>query len=832
MLNSGLFAILLSGAAGGALVLHAARAYQGESGWGFALVLLIGLGFVAGMIELVWRDRRSVSLRRQCSNLPTHLADRPALEALRTGLSPRLRAEIDALLGGRRGAVEAPTFTGHLVGLLVMLGLLGTFLGFVDTLAGARMVLERSTDIDAIRNGLAAPLSGLTRSFGTSLAGVAASAALGLAAASVRRGEARARGALTHFAAGPLAPFTPAGRQLAALESLGRHGDALPRAADALTSAVARLESLSVDLVEAQRAGARLVATELGGAVRGTTSELSAAAERMAAAVAGAVDAAAATAGARLTTAAEAQFDAWSARFEARAEAQDAELSARLGSVTEALDRNLARVTQAEAARIDALGARLDETIVRMDRATERTAAAEAARTEQLAQRLSASVSAVTEAVVAAGAAEAARATALGDRLAEVVARTTTAVSQASAAEEARSAALAARAVSDAEALQSRLSQVTETVAARLDALVAAVTSGWERLDTESQARAGALGETLGGFREGVLAAQASLAEGATALRAALNALGEGTAGLETAVSARMTEHVAALDQSLAREADRFIAAQAARADEAATVLQRVDAELARHLTALGEGLAAPLAEVARTASAAPQAAAQVVEAAAARWHEAGLRDAARDQALEALLLRLDALAARLDATGELHSRLFTEAMQSGRAAAEAAEARAEARLATLGQQVAVSIERQAERLAELETHFTQAREAGGSALAATLSDHAKHLGEGLDTTGAMVREAAELVRAGGAELSAVAEMFADAVDRYRESSDSWRQTLGGLEDALARGGSGSGDAGQIMGHYLDQTREIFGDTLRFQRELFSELRALRGAAT
>ena len=95
-----------------------------------------------------------------------------------------------------------------------------------------------------------------------------------------------------------------------------------------------------------------------------------------------------------------------------------------------------------------------------------------------------------------------------------------------------------------------------------------------------------------------------------------------------------------------------------------------------------------------------------------------------------------------------------------------------------------------------------------------------------------MVREAAELVRAGGAELSAVAEMFADAVDRYRESSDSWRQTLGGLEDALARGGSGSGEAGQIMGNYLDQTREIFGDALRFQRELFSELRALRGATT
>ena len=33
------------------------------------------------------------------------------------------------------------------------------------------------------------------------------------------------------------------------------------------------------------------------------------------------------------------------------------------------------------------------------------------------------------------------------------------------------------------------------------------------------------------------------------------------------------------------------------------------------------------------------------------------------------------------------------------------------------------------------------------------------------------------------------------------------------------------------VGEYLDQTREVFGDALRFQRELFSELRALRSGA-
>ena len=38
-------------------------------------------------------------------------------------------------------------------------------------------------------------------------------------------------------------------------------------------------------------------------------------------------------------------------------------------------------------------------------------------------------------------------------------------------------------------------------------------------------------------------------------------------------------------------------------------------------------------------------------------------------------------------------------------------------------------------------------------------------------------------------------------------------------------------EAGRLVGEYLDQTREVFGDALRFQRELFSELRALRSGA-
>jgi biopolymer transport protein ExbB/TolQ len=61
-----------------------------------------------------------------------------------------------------------------------MLGLLGTFVGMVDTFQGAVFALEGSTELQAIREGLAAPINGLSLAFGTSFAGVAASAMLGL----------------------------------------------------------------------------------------------------------------------------------------------------------------------------------------------------------------------------------------------------------------------------------------------------------------------------------------------------------------------------------------------------------------------------------------------------------------------------------------------------------------------------------------------------------------------------------------------------------------------------------------------------------------------------
>src|SRR3546814_4133357 len=68
---------------------------------------------------------------------------------------------------------DLPVLTPYLVGLLVLLGMLGTFLGMVATLRGTGLALESSTDLAAIRASLAAPVQGLGFAFGTSVAGVA-----------------------------------------------------------------------------------------------------------------------------------------------------------------------------------------------------------------------------------------------------------------------------------------------------------------------------------------------------------------------------------------------------------------------------------------------------------------------------------------------------------------------------------------------------------------------------------------------------------------------------------------------------------------------------------
>jgi biopolymer transport protein ExbB/TolQ len=119
--------------------------------------------------------------------------------------APVLLAPMAAILGSRVGRMamsaqlmrgildsiatrldEARDISRYMTGLLVFLGLLGTFWGLIETVSSVGGVIQglkasgdAGTMFDSLRDGLAAPLSGMGISFSSSLFGLAGSLVLG-----------------------------------------------------------------------------------------------------------------------------------------------------------------------------------------------------------------------------------------------------------------------------------------------------------------------------------------------------------------------------------------------------------------------------------------------------------------------------------------------------------------------------------------------------------------------------------------------------------------------------------------------------------------------------
>jgi hypothetical protein len=119
--------------------------------------------------------------------------------------APKLLAPMAAILGDRMGRMamsaqlmrsildsiatrldEARDLSRYMTGLLVFLGLLGTFWGLIETVGSVGSVInslkvggDAGSVFDALKEGLAAPLSGMGISFSSSLFGLAGSLVLG-----------------------------------------------------------------------------------------------------------------------------------------------------------------------------------------------------------------------------------------------------------------------------------------------------------------------------------------------------------------------------------------------------------------------------------------------------------------------------------------------------------------------------------------------------------------------------------------------------------------------------------------------------------------------------
>ncbi|WP_428840294.1 DUF802 domain-containing protein [Burkholderia territorii] len=159
-----------------------------------------------------------------------------------------MRARVE----GARVALPGPSLTPYLVGLLVLLGMLGTLLGMVVTLNGTGAALESATDLDAIRASLIAPVKGLGFAFGTSIAGVATSAMLGLLSALVRRERLDAGQQLDAKIATTLRVHSSAHQRDESFRLLQRQADVMPALVDRLQTMMTTLEARSVALHDRQ----------------------------------------------------------------------------------------------------------------------------------------------------------------------------------------------------------------------------------------------------------------------------------------------------------------------------------------------------------------------------------------------------------------------------------------------------------------------------------------------------------------------------------------------------------------------------------------------------
>jgi hypothetical protein len=172
---------------------------------GFAFMANPGLnGLIIGvlLVGIILAFRQVIRLFPEIAWVNSFRLADPGLAVER---SPKLLAPMASILGDRMGRMaistpimrslldsiatrldEARDLSRYMTGLLIFLGLLGTFWGLIDTVTSVGKVIEglkvggdAGSVFDALKEGLAAPLGGMGISFSSSLFGLAGSLVLG-----------------------------------------------------------------------------------------------------------------------------------------------------------------------------------------------------------------------------------------------------------------------------------------------------------------------------------------------------------------------------------------------------------------------------------------------------------------------------------------------------------------------------------------------------------------------------------------------------------------------------------------------------------------------------
>lgn len=246
-----------------------AIAWVGFGFWGNNLLalwmtVLIAVAYAFGVHELRQFRRNTLQLIEATQDVAApvnELAD--WLSRVPAALQHTVRLRVQ----GEHLGLPGPAMTPYLVGLLVMLGMLGTFLGMVVTLNGAVFALEGTTSVQAIRAAFSEPIKGLGLAFGTSVAGVASSAALGLMSALCRRERMHAGQLLDALIATHLRSFSLSYQRQQAFKALPQVLEKLQDMMNQMTQTNQQLSERLLDNQEHFHRAAKGAYTELASSV-------------------------------------------------------------------------------------------------------------------------------------------------------------------------------------------------------------------------------------------------------------------------------------------------------------------------------------------------------------------------------------------------------------------------------------------------------------------------------------------------------------------------------------------------------------------------------------
>ncbi|VBM30799.1 DUF802 domain-containing protein [Burkholderia pseudomallei] len=735
-----------------------------------AVTLVIAAGYLAGALELR-RYRQATSTLAQAV---AALSEPPAaLGAWLERLHPSLRHAVRVRVEGERVALPGPALTPYLVGLLVLLGMLGTLIGMVMTLRGTGAALESSTDLQAIRASLAAPVKGLGFAFGTSIAGVATSAMLGLLSALCRRERLDAAQALDAKIATTLRVHSHAHQRDETFRLLQRQADLMPTLVERLQAMMHSLEQQSAASAERQIAGqqaflgkaeetyARL-ASSVGQSLTDSVAESarvagSALQPVMETTMAGLARETAALHDA-LTQAVQRQLDGLSAGFETTA-----------AHVADVWRHALADHQRSS----DALAQRLHGSIDRIVESFDRRSAD---LLDGVRARLDATASSVSDAWRGALAQQEQANEAHAERNRQ-------ALETAAATFERHSAALL-RTIGESHSalqatLESRDEQRLATWTDSLGSIAAKLGTEWAQTSAQAANRQQTICDALAHTARD-LSAQATAFEQHTA--ALLRTMSESHSALQATLESRDEQRLATWTDSLGSIAAKLgteweqTSAQAANRQQAIyDALAHTARDLSAHTQAHASATIAEISQLVQAASEAPRVAAEVVAELRQKLSDSMVRDTAMLEERNRMLATLETL---LDAVNHASSEQ--------RAAVDALVATSSALLQRVGTQFTDEVGTQTDRLGGVAAQIT------GSAV----------------------------------EIASLGDALGAAVQSFGESNDKLVAHLQRIEAALDKSLARSDEQ---LAYYVAQAREVIDLSMMSQKQIIEELQRVGG---